>query len=173
MLTYQQRDSVLTIHIGRALELAGIDRNAFNYLLRGDVLRTSYREHKRGGARRFSWENTLELAFIASQMRLGVSAPRASAYCHEWMAKLRAGTLEKFCIVIADKTGDNYFIGESLKDVMALYQSSEADTDFPTEAAIIYLFEIISRVDDLFGSLPTARRSLNPGAAQRGDEKNE
>src|SRR5947208_1614990 len=59
-----------TVPLPRALQLVGIDRNRFNYLLPG--LRSGLRDTKRGAARELTRDNVLELAFLAKLTSYGM-----------------------------------------------------------------------------------------------------
>ena len=69
-------------------------------------LTTQFQTVDRGSPRRFSQENSLEIAFISALTKCGVPPRRACSVAGDWIMRNRAGTLPGLWVVRDGNLGD-------------------------------------------------------------------
>jgi hypothetical protein len=109
-------------------------------------LRTEYAETVSGSARRFSFENVLELALINAYVRAGVATPStAAAYADMTLDCLKCGYhIHEFSVF----TGGDFSTGYSV-DSLDSVDFKAADRAAPV-FSIVQVGEVLRRVKRLF-----------------------
>ncbi|PNG24491.1 hypothetical protein [Methylocella silvestris] len=152
---------------------AGCDYDFVNNLIRRNHLTTELPAARPGVARNFTRENALEIAFLRALVDIGHLPSVASAIAEQWIRAESAGTLppwyienratgesatpstsiaikgaiETFALLLPDEAG----VGELISEKAELTEFEIApDTKPATRLAVIWLVEIVRRVDVLY-----------------------
>jgi hypothetical protein len=142
-----------------ALNNARTTRNAFNYWMREGALKTEYAETTPGVARELSYENTLEIAFVAALTRAGLTPIDAGERAQQMITYAKEGVLPAF-YVLNPITGGAYHFDDLGADLRALTNplreqrpssgwSQDHEGEGLTQIAIINCREIERRVESL------------------------
>ncbi|MGJ0512403.1 hypothetical protein [Methylocystis sp.] len=134
-------------------DAAGCTPEFISNCVNRNVLLTPLGETTAGVARDFSFDNALELAFIAALVVIGYSPIDAAIKAAEWRALEAEGELLAFWAENA-RTRQGVLMSKAPKDLAALaatFQDRSGRHYEPATAlAIIHVREIVKRVEALF-----------------------
>jgi hypothetical protein len=162
--------------LSEVLAASNTTRDSFNGWKKRNLLREEVPETRPGVARQMTRGAALEVAFMSALTRAGFEPADASVVASEWLNADRAGTLGAvFLLNTTTGTGrllPEYILNEpadALLTVLDLSDTTEGriipdgeplydrDRDAPKPATglnIIYVAEIVRRIDALFSEQP-------------------
>lgn len=134
-------------------DVAGCSAEFVSNLVHRDVLMTELAPTTAGAARDFSFDNALEIAFIAALAAIGYSPIDAAVKAAEWRALEAEGKLAAWWVENA-RTRQGSLMSRAPKDLAALAATfqdrSGRHYEHATALAIINVREIVKRVEALF-----------------------
>jgi hypothetical protein len=145
------------------LQIGATTRDLHNWLDRLS-LRTSYATTVSGSARRFSFENVLELALINAYVRVGVAPQPAVALAEKTLQAVRARIkIPDWDVFAAGNFTPQHCLSADKLEGISFYDRMDDQVDEAPCFSVVCVGEVVRRVKRLFADIERGRSNRRRG----------